>query len=303
MKVEIILPIYNSPEDTRACIESIIRETPEDSYLLYLLDDCSSDNEITTITEYYSSHFDHIYTTRNDKNLGFPGTVNSGLNMTSQDVILLNSDTLVSAGWLEGLQRAIKSSDNIAAVGPLSNYGLISSVPSIYQEVNDKYPIKEVIACINQFSEHSYPEVPVLSGFCMYISRTAINAVGLLDAKTFKKGYGEETDWCLRARQQGYKLILADDTYVFHVGGVSFGEEKQQRVRISEAVIDKRYPEYRKEITSYDNDHPLIVLRRKMSKTLRVPLKFRLRYQLRIRKKKWMQIVRYNKDRSKVLTD
>ncbi|PAF15527.1 glycosyltransferase, partial [Terribacillus saccharophilus] len=135
--IDIILPIYNSPKETKNCISSIIKNTDNDKYNLYLLDDCSTDKEIQEITMYFSGNHDNIHTIKNKTNLGFPGNVNQGFSLSSNDVVILNSDTIVTKHWLENLKLAAETHQSIAAVGPLSNYGIISSVPSIYESVNN----------------------------------------------------------------------------------------------------------------------------------------------------------------------
>ncbi|MGG0185084.1 glycosyltransferase family 2 protein [Bacillus rhizoplanae] len=291
MKVDIILPIYNSPKETRACIESIIQTTPEESYTLYLLDDCSPEPEIQSITSYFSSKYNNVIAYRNEQNKGFPDNVNNGFRMTINDVVILNSDTIVTKGWLEGLYKASMSQPKVAAVGPLSNYGMVTSVPSIYQEVNDSIGIEKVTKFIRNINSRLYPETPILVGFCMYITRDALNEIGLLDAETFKKGYGEETDWCLRAREKGYKLLVADDTYVYHVGGVSFGKEKLLLQKRAAQIIRKRYPNYANEVQEFEENHPLLNLRVKMSKQLGVSLKYRVRYNLRRKKQLFKKLL------------
>ncbi|MCU5174419.1 glycosyltransferase family 2 protein [Bacillus paranthracis] len=285
MKVDILLPIYNSPEETRACIESIIKVTPKENYILYLLDDCSPDPEIKNITNYFSNNYFNVKVYRNEKNKGFPANVNNGFRITTNDVVILNSDTIVTPGWLEGLHRAATSESKVAAVGPLSNYGMITSVPSIYQEVNDGANIERVVEFIRREKIADYPQTPMLVGFCMYIPREALDKIGVLDEETFRKGYGEETDWCLRAREKGYKLLIATDTYVYHVGGTSFGEEKIPLQKRAAKIIKQRYPDYEGEIKRFENNHPLLELRIKMCRNLNVPLKYRLRYSLRRKKR------------------
>lgn len=295
MKVDILLPIYNSPEETRACIESIIKVTPKENYTLYLLDDCSPEPEIKNITNYFSNTNLNVKAYRNEKNKGFPANVNNGFRMTANDVVILNSDTIVTPGWLEGLHRAATSESKVAAVGPLSNYGMITSVPSIYQEVNDGTSIERIVEFIRNEKIADYPQTPMLVGFCMYITREALEEIGVLDEETFKKGYGEETDWCLRAREKGYKLLIAKDTYVYHVGGASFGEEKIPLQKRAAKIIKQRYPNYESEVKRFENNHPLLQLRIKMCRDLSVPLKYRLRYSLRRKKRLLKNMFEKNK--------
>ncbi|RSK28858.1 glycosyltransferase [Bacillus sp. HMF5848] len=294
MKVDILLPIYNSPTETRACIESIITSTPKDNYNLYLLDDCSPNPEIKDILDFYAGRFNNIIAVKNKENKGFPGNVNSGLRITENDVIILNSDTIVTDGWLMGLYNASVSQPKVAAVGPLSNYGIISSVPTIYQQINDSIDINRINKIIRNSSK-MYIEAPVLIGFCMYLTRKALNEIGLLDEATFKKGYGEEIDWCLRAREMGYKILISTDTYVYHKGGTSFGQEKIELQKRHEEIINKRYKNYSREVEDFELNHPLLELRRKMSKEIGVSILFRTRYNLRRKKLLLKRIMSFSK--------
>ena len=54
-----------------------------------------------------------------------------------------------------------------------------------------------------------------LSGFCLLLKKEAIQRVGYLDER-FEVGNYEDVDYCLRLRQAGYELVVAEDTYVHH---------------------------------------------------------------------------------------
>ena len=77
----------------------------------------------------------------------------------------------------------------------------------------------------------------------MAMSRAVITRLGAFDEK-FGLGYGEETDFCQRAKAQGFRNILAADTYVFHRGGQSFGGTWQDKSRKATLEILRRYPGY-----------------------------------------------------------
>ena len=68
-----------------------------------------------------------------------------------------------------------------------------------------------------------YPDIPTAVGFCMAISRRAIDRVGMFDEQLFGRDYGEENDFCMRAQAAGMRNVLCDDVYVVHLGGRSFG--------------------------------------------------------------------------------
>ena len=72
------------------------------------------------------------------------------------------------------------------------------------------------------------PEVITGVGFCMYVTRQALDLCGLLDEETFGRGYGEEVDFCLRASRLGLRHLVEDSTFVYHRGGVSFGDGQSE---------------------------------------------------------------------------
>jgi len=157
------------------------------------------------------------------QNLGFVATVNRGMEMTGGDVVLLNSDTEVTTGWLESLQRCLASDPAIATATPWTNNGEIASLPN-FCEANPAPADREGVAAVIAASGTAcYPDLPTAVGFCMAISRHALNQLGLFDTETFGVGYGEENDFSMRAQWAGLRNVLCDDVYVVHLGGRSFG--------------------------------------------------------------------------------
>jgi hypothetical protein len=100
-------------------------------------------------------------------------------------------------------------------------------------------------------------EIPVGVGFCMLMPVAMVDAVGLFDP-IFGRGYCEEVDWCLRAKQFGYRNVLAPSAFVYHsgtattktVGGLEHWETSDPA---NEAIIDLRYPRYRAELQEWAN--------------------------------------------------
>src|SRR5690349_22224513 len=99
MAVDIVLPIYNAFDDLVRCIDSVLSNTDGD-YRLLLLNDASPDGRIAPFLAQLADRHEHIRVGANARNLGFIGTVNRGFAETDGDVILLNSDTIVTRGWL-----------------------------------------------------------------------------------------------------------------------------------------------------------------------------------------------------------
>ena len=93
----------------------------------------------------------------------------------------------------------------------------------------------------------------------MYVTRQALDLCGLLDEDTFGLGYGEEVDFCLRASRVGLRHLVEDSTFVYHRGGVSFGDEQSAGWSRSSAILDARYPFFRPSNTRERVTDPLAV--------------------------------------------
>jgi len=233
--VEIIIPIYNALKEVKQCIDSIINNSKEFKYRVLLIND-SSDDETTNYLRNLYSRCEQIYVIENETNLGYSKTINRGLKLSSADyVVLLNSDTVVGKNWLKNLKNCIVSKQTIGIVGPLSNAATWQSIP--YQrgkdgrfcinDIPDGFSVGSFVEWIEANSLKMYPKVKLLNGFCMMLKREVIDRVGYIDIKNFPVGYGEETDYCIRAREAGFELAIADNTFVYHSKSKSFGHDKR----------------------------------------------------------------------------
>ncbi|XOQ47661.1 MAG: hypothetical protein ACFWUM_01950 [Eubacteriales bacterium] len=241
--IDIIVPVYNAFDDLRLCIQSIKKYTDLKANRLILVNDKSTDERIRPYLEKQKS--DNILVLNNESNLGFSGSVNRGISLSTRDVILLNSDTIVTKNWIEKIVRCAYSSPEIATVTPFSNSATICSIPNFCQDnqMPDNINIDEFADLVEKCSLRQYPQIPVAVGFCMFIKREVIDLVGSFDQQTFEKGYGEENDFCFRAEQMGYIHVLCDDTFIYHKGSTSFSSwEKLELIRKHEKILAERYP-------------------------------------------------------------
>lgn len=258
--VSIIVPIYNAYEDLQKCIGSILECTDLKRHHLILINDASPDTRIRSYLKRLSQLDGNITCAENETNLGFSGSINLGIQTAgTNDVILLNSDTVVTRNWVEKLNACAYSSPSIATATPLSNNATLCSVPEFLKEnaLPEGYSLGQYAALIEEISLRSYPRIPVANGFCMYIKRSVIEKIGLLDAETFGRGYGEENDFCYRAEQAGYCHVMCDDTYIYHAGTSSFvSEEKKRYIAEHEKILNERYPEQNHAVAVHCRDNP-----------------------------------------------
>ncbi len=239
--VDVIVCVKDQLEVVRPCIESVVRCSTLPMRLV-VVDDAS---RADTRSYLESLPHPHLSLHRNRHTLGYTRSANLGLALgTSPYRLLLNSDTLVTRGWLERLLRCMESSPATAIVGPVSNRATYQSVPRILAGGGwalNPLPIEldlwgEVVAGI---AERSYPRIPNVHGMCWMIRASALATLGPFDEALSPEGYGEENEMARRAEAAGLHCRVADDCFVFHHGGRSFGPRKTHL----EALAHRRYVE------------------------------------------------------------
>ena len=245
--VDVIVPVYRGLEDTRLCVESVLASRCATPWRLVIVNDASPEPQVSAWLRDIASRESRILLLENQDNLGFVGTVNRGMGVSDQhDVLLLNSDTEVANDWLDRLRNAAYSDARVASVTPFSNNATICSHPR-FCEPNELPPHCDTASLDALFAATNagqVVDVPTGVGFCMYIRRDCLDAVGLFDVANFGKGYGEENDFCRRAAEAGWRNLHALDTFVLHTGGVSFGDSKSQRERDAVEKLRLLHPSY-----------------------------------------------------------
>lgn len=253
MVVDIIIPIYNAYEDLVQCVSSIQTNLAGNSYRLILINDSSPDPRITPYLNKIAIEDDRIICLINESNLGFVKTVNKGMSFSTNDVVLLNSDTIVTQGWLAKLIACAYSSELIATVTPFTNNGTICSVPNFGQDndIPEGFDIDSFAAMIEDISLRKYPGIPTAVGFCMFIKREVLEKVGLFDDESYSKGYGEENDFCCRVTEYGYNNVLDDATFIYHKGSMSFKDDKEGLIARNSEVLRSKFPYYFDRVNSF----------------------------------------------------
>jgi GT2 family glycosyltransferase/glycosyltransferase involved in cell wall biosynthesis len=260
--VDVVIPVYNAPGDVRRCVASVLAHTPP-GYRLTLIDDASPDPGVRAVfDEIAALRHEHVTLLANPRNLGFTGTANRGMALSRRDVVLLNSDTVVTDGWLEALLRCAASDPAIGTVTPFSNNAEILSYPrfcvnNAWPDDADPAPLARAFA---RAAVPTYPDIPTGVGFCFFVRRAMLDAIGGFDA-AFGAGYGEENDLCMRAAAAGWRNVVADDAFVLHTGGRSFEKQKDALVPKNTATLLARHPGYLALVHGYVAADPLAPLR------------------------------------------
>ncbi|MFG1481085.1 glycosyltransferase family 2 protein [Xanthobacter sp. V4C-4] len=227
---DIIVPVYNGAETVLRCLKALQAAT-DTPFRVQVVDD-GSRAYTTRLLEQLVAGDGRFHLHRRAANRGYTKSVNEGLRLTRAPwVVILNSDTVVSSGWLGRLHRALAAVPGAGLAGPLSNAASWQSVPQV-KTMDGRWSqndfigpdqVEQVQARLAAVSRRGYPLFPLLNGFCTLFSRAVFERCGDLDEDAFPLGYGEETDLCLRARAAGFKAVVADDCFVYHEKSVSFG--------------------------------------------------------------------------------
>lgn len=217
MITSIIIPTFNGLALLREAIQSIQLNTPE-PYELIVVDNGSTDGTLDYLRE------QRIVFISLPNNAGFPVACNWGLKLARGDsLLLLNNDVLVTERWLGKLNKALHKAPTTGIVGPMSNY------VNGRQQMDMEGTYMEAASRLETEAFGQLQQVNRVIGFCMLFKRELMLRIGLLDER-FSPGHFEDDDYCYRARQAGYSIFIARDTFVFHHGSASFVRENKEAV-------------------------------------------------------------------------
>ena len=259
--VDIVIPIYGAREETCDCIESVLRHARGDWRLL-LVDDASPDPELVPRLREFAATDPRITLHCRPSNRGFVVSANHGMQRAlaaGRDVLLLNSDTVVTRDFLQRLRAASRHTRTTGIITPLTNNGTICSIPRFMEE--NRLPagisIDAFADAVEAADQRERPELVTAVGFCMYIRVEVLREVGLFRAELFGAGYGEENDLCERAKAAGFEIRLCDDLFIYHAGSASFGDEANERREAHNRLIGEIHPDYHADVQRFIRDNPL----------------------------------------------
>jgi GT2 family glycosyltransferase len=239
----VVIPVHGGGPVVLDCLASVLAsESPPPRVLV--VDDASSDPATVEGLDALVRR-GRITLLRHRSRLGFPASANAGIRAAKgRDVALLNSDTLVPAGWLTRLREAAYSAPDIGTVTPLSNEATILSYPG--PSGSNRKPDQAATDRLDRLAARAnggaVVDIPVGVGFCLYLRRDCLNAVGVFRADLFAQGYGEENDLSLRARRLGWRNVALTGLFVGHLGGVSFGGSADHLRRRNGRIIEQLHP-------------------------------------------------------------
>ena len=263
--VDIVITIYGAAASVRETLTSVFEHRDRTIPIhVILVSDGEPNDSIRNIFNEFSTRYPNEVTIIIQDHKGYTFAVNEGVREFQRRgranfVCILNSDVVVTRGWLESLLSTAMSDSRIAGVGPLSNAAWWQSVPDIYMPqlpANRTYKpppaqmnfnklesfnlaswtVNSMAKLVRHLSTHRYPRLPMLNGFCMLFKKHVFERVGLFDEVTFGSGYGEENDLALRIGQANMTLAIDDTTYIYHYKSMSFGHDMRKNLSAKASV-------------------------------------------------------------------
>jgi GT2 family glycosyltransferase len=249
-EVVVVIPVYNAAGLAMRCIDAVLAHT-RGRFRVVVIDDGSPEPDVAAGLGRYRGD-PRVLLLRNERNRGFTATANRGIAEAGRaDVVLLNADAEVGPNWLTGLRRAAASRSDVGTVTAVSDNAGAFSVPELERE--NPWPgcwgFADACRALCHDAGTLYPSMPTGNGFCLYVRRAALDAVGALDEDAFPEGYGEENDFCQRAQAAGFVDLVAGNVLVAHARSRSFGHERRETLgRAGMAILRERWPRYEADV-------------------------------------------------------
>lgn len=207
----------NRRDDTLECLRSLAQSTYE-NHREIVLDNGSSDGSVEVI----QAEMPQVRIIRLEKNLGYAGNNNVGieaaLEIGADWVFVLNEDTILDAHCIERLVSGVDGDPRVGVVGPLVYH---HDEPQVIQSAGGRldHTWQSIHIGQNEPDLGQFPaplRVDWITGCSVMFRRAVIEQVGMLDERFFY--YWEEVDWCRRAAEAGWELMVIPGARLWHKG-------------------------------------------------------------------------------------
>jgi GT2 family glycosyltransferase len=220
-----VLVLNRNGRDWLPGLYESLRAEGSDNKRVYLIDNASDDDSV----ELTCREYPEVIVLRFPENFGYCMAYNLAMQVAWRDgcdwTIWQNNDTLVLSGWLNRMLDAAAADPRIGVVGP-AFYAWDRDEPNYYMTGANPAAVPSMLA-----GDPAPVDVPWVEGSCLMVSRECVEDVGWLDPWLFF--YFEETDFCQRARQRGWRVVLAPTSLARHYGGGSSGGDAARQLPIN----------------------------------------------------------------------
>jgi GT2 family glycosyltransferase len=239
--VDVAVVTWNTRETTVNAIASLLAAEPAGTLRVLVRDNASSDGTAEAVAAAYPD----VEVDAGDDNLGFAGGVNTILRRSKAPwCLLLNSDAWPEPGAISQLVECAERHPRAAAVTPRLLRPDGSPEVAAWPFPSVRATVRASRHAYNPLSEHETEHaVDWAIGAALLIRRAALQEIGELDESLFM--YGEDLDWCWRARDAGWEIWLTPNAIVRHVGNASgvqrYGAQQAARWIPNSIVVYRRH--------------------------------------------------------------
>jgi GT2 family glycosyltransferase len=219
--VSILVVTYNTKEYLAPFFEALRRNTSYPSWEIVVVDNHSSDGSAEELRRLAGGD-PRVKLDLLEGNLGFAGGNNHAARMAGGEyLLLLNPDTIVTAGWIERLLRALEKEPAAGVAAPVSNFsGNETKINTSYRTIDEMEDFAESLARKRRGQSIEIGVVPL---FCGLLRRALWDETGGLD-DGFEIGMFEDDDFSQRVRKAGHRIVTAEDCFIHHFGNGSFAK-------------------------------------------------------------------------------
>jgi GT2 family glycosyltransferase len=218
-EVTVVVLNYNGKKHIRECLDSIFgMDYPQ--FKVVVVDNASNDGSLDSVKRSYPK----AKIVKYSRNHGFAKAYNMVLEKVESDfIVLLNNDVTVEPGWLRELMPYITDDNDVSAVTPkmlfMKNTGEINAAGGKCDIFGSGWNRGNGETDNGQYE--SVEEVFYANCGAIVIRKNAWKDVGSFDEEYFL--YGEDLDWCWRARLKGYRIFYVPHSRIYHEWRASNG--------------------------------------------------------------------------------
>lgn len=221
-RISVIILNWNNAALTASSIRTLLATNDYPDVEIVCVDNGSEDADRERLDQLLSGT-ERVRIVWNPANLGFAGGMNSGVEASTGEIlVLLNNDAFIGPGGLNIVEAHLRD-QGVGLLGAVTNWtGNEARLP-----IDPKSFGEFLRVCLRERSDHAgeTADVANIAFFCVALRRSVWERIGSLDDR-YGIGMFEDDDYCRRMTQERYKVRIARDWFVYHVGEASFSQLK-----------------------------------------------------------------------------
>lgn len=254
--VSILIVTYNSENEIRGCLNSILHSFNDIQYQIVITDNHSSDKTVEIIGNIDDKN---IHLIQNDDNLGFTKAINQCLDKTTlENILILNPDTVIPNDDIKGLIGELSKDKSIGIVAPQLRYPNNSvqkscrRFPRRRDIIYESFGLSRLFSNMKEFgywkmvdfdhTQSRFVEQP--AGAALLMRKNLIDDIGNFDERF--PMFFSDVDYCRRVINSGHKIKFSSDVSITHLGGASIYRNRAKMIISSHISFWKYFVKYKK---------------------------------------------------------